>query len=318
MKKLMFVAAAVAAGVAVADVTSANVVGYQTMAFAKNTWTMTADTFIPVGSADMKLGNLIPKGVNGGTISINNFYLKMIDTNGKDLFVKNDKRIAAMEKGAEIQGKFKDSQMVEFAWVAAKNAWYLKCDSASGPSYRKYPMTDYKIPAGAGFLVCVTDDAALPNGVSFTYSGEVAKDPFDLDVAPMTFQITANIAPRDMKLSEFTITANEGSSITINNFYLKMIDTNGKDLFVKNDTRIAALEKGAEIQTKFNSSQMVEFAWVAAKNAWYLKCDSASGPSYRKYPMSDYTIPAGAGFLVYADAIGPNGATFTLPAALKK
>ena len=49
MKKLMFAAAAIAAGVAVADISSANVVGYQNRAAEKSGWNLIAGTFKTIG-----------------------------------------------------------------------------------------------------------------------------------------------------------------------------------------------------------------------------------------------------------------------------
>ena len=59
MKKLMFAAAAIAAGVAMADITSANVVGYQNIP-VKNGFNMIAFNFEPVdGSKSFAITNFI-------------------------------------------------------------------------------------------------------------------------------------------------------------------------------------------------------------------------------------------------------------------
>ena len=61
MKKLMFAAAAIAAGVAVADVTSANIVGYQSYQTESNESPAFGPTFIPVNGADgIKMKDLKP------------------------------------------------------------------------------------------------------------------------------------------------------------------------------------------------------------------------------------------------------------------
>ena len=60
MKKLMFAAAAIAAGVAVADVTSANVVGYQTYTLVPGL-NMISDAFLKVdGEGKILINDLIP------------------------------------------------------------------------------------------------------------------------------------------------------------------------------------------------------------------------------------------------------------------
>ena len=59
MKKLMFAAAAIAAGVAMADITSANVVGYQNIE-VKNGFNMIALNFQPVdGTEEIAIQDLI-------------------------------------------------------------------------------------------------------------------------------------------------------------------------------------------------------------------------------------------------------------------
>ena len=62
MKKMITMAAALAAGIALADVQSANVVGYQNNGFAGQGYAMGAATFLAVGTApaDMTLGMLAP------------------------------------------------------------------------------------------------------------------------------------------------------------------------------------------------------------------------------------------------------------------
>ena len=60
MKKLMFAAAAIAAGVAVADVTSANGVGYQDKAAAKEGWNLICGTFEKVDGSAMTLADAKP------------------------------------------------------------------------------------------------------------------------------------------------------------------------------------------------------------------------------------------------------------------
>ena len=67
MKKLMFAAAAIAASVAVADVTSANIVGYTTEEMAENGLGATAGAaFIPVSGESFDLAELSVTGVTAG------------------------------------------------------------------------------------------------------------------------------------------------------------------------------------------------------------------------------------------------------------
>ena len=60
MKKLMFAAAAIAAGVAVADVTSANIVGYQTKTIeTANQQEMVGATFVSVGGTALDIQDIV-------------------------------------------------------------------------------------------------------------------------------------------------------------------------------------------------------------------------------------------------------------------
>ena len=297
------------------SIESANIVGFQNYdivpAAGANKMVMTADTFIPVGEGSIKLGQIVatPKS---GSFTTANFHIMMIGLDGNPRYVKDDAQIAEMTDGTAIKSKYGDS-VVKFVWVTAKNAWYLSDDSAQRD--RKYPMTDYPIPHGAGFLIYV--DKTLSAGVSLTYSGAVKKEALPLGFGGdgvNEMHVTANIAPTDIKLSEVVVAANAGS-LTTANFHLMMVGDDGNPRYVKNDAQIDAMTDGAAIKSKYGES-VVKFVWVTAKNAWYLSDDSAQRD--RKYPMTDYVIPAGAGFLSYTDKTLVEGVTLTLPSAIEE
>ena len=66
MKKLMFVAAAMAAGVAMADVSSANVVGYNTLTLPAQEYVMVGVQFNSVGAEGLDIQDLFPNPLEQG------------------------------------------------------------------------------------------------------------------------------------------------------------------------------------------------------------------------------------------------------------
>ena len=134
---------------------------------------MSGNTFINVSGGDAKLGEIKPASKSDLDVDYDNFYLMLIGTDGNPRFVKDDEQIKALPNSADIINKYGESTM-QIAWAKAKNAWYLSADA--GGKNRKYPLTDYVIPAGAGFLVfCYPDHV---NGVRLTLPSalEPAKD----------------------------------------------------------------------------------------------------------------------------------------------
>ena len=151
MKKLMFAAAAIAAGVAVADVTSANVVGYQNLGMDLGVSKISAPTFLKIGGA-RKIKDLTPISKGGNTFLQSNFYLNFYDSIGNMLLVKNVDWIND-EKNVDKAIK-NDSRVysgkLQIGYNANKKHWYLAGDNSG-----KYPMDEFPIPAGEGFLMKV-------------------------------------------------------------------------------------------------------------------------------------------------------------------
>ena len=83
MKKLMFAVAAIAAGAAMADVTSANVVGYQNKELAGQANSFVAMTLMPIGiaKADVTLSQFVPTDGEAGWM-YNADYLMTLKPNG--------------------------------------------------------------------------------------------------------------------------------------------------------------------------------------------------------------------------------------------
>ena len=273
---------------------------------------MSGNTFINVSGSDTKLGEFKPVSKSELAVDYDNFYLMIIGTDGNPLYVNKDEQIKALPNSADIIDKYGSSTM-QIAWVKAKNAWYIYADSASSKN-RKFPLTDYVIPAGAGFLVRCSP--LLTAGVDLVYNGAVnpLATPFDADTD--TFSVSANVAPCDIKLGNVTVESKSDLAVDYDNFYLMMVGTDGNPRFVKDDDQIKALPNATDIIDKYGSSTM-QIAWVKAKNAWYIYADSASSKN-RKFPLTDYVIPAGAGFLVRCSPLLTAGVRLTLPSALEE
>ena len=146
MKKLMFAAAAIAAGVAVADVTSANVVGYQNFGVGSGLSSLSAPPFLKI-IGDRKLSDLKFVSKDGTAFTRGNCNLKFYDSIGNQLKVANDTWITTTYP-ATLTDRYTKTATVVFGYDETRQHWYLATDSGY-----KYIMDDYPINAAAGFLV---------------------------------------------------------------------------------------------------------------------------------------------------------------------
>ena len=124
---------------------------------------MSGNTFINVSGSDTKLGEFKPVSKSDTLVDYGNFNLTMIGTDGNPRYVKDDDQIKKL-KNAESIIKDYGTKTMQIVWVKDKAAWYISADSSG--KYRKYPLTDYVIPAGEGFLVRCSP--LLTSGVRLT------------------------------------------------------------------------------------------------------------------------------------------------------
>ena len=165
MKKLMFAAAAIAAGVAVADISSANIVGYQTIENPQmNTYQVA--TFNGIGEEGYSIQKLIPVGdtvVGGGEVTL--MTLKADKTTAKTFFYFTD---------------------AEYGTDCGEDGWFEDMNDTS-------ELSSYVFDPGEGFIFY------SQNGVArLTYSGEV-KYPVSLDFSQGN-TISGNFWPKKMPI----------------------------------------------------------------------------------------------------------------------
>ena len=157
MKHLMFAVAAVTAGICCADVTSANVVGYQTKGIGTNAGdikayqlNMMAPTFIAVGKQTVRLGDIQYKNFSTGASP-----LQFLNAYGATA------KVTADLIGTEAFAEFGAVDAV-FICVTQEDAdeyelpagWYLPDDWEGDGAF---PMNGVKVPAGQAFVLQVND-----------------------------------------------------------------------------------------------------------------------------------------------------------------
>jgi len=167
---------------------------------------------------------------------------------------------------------------------ASAPGWYL-CDDGAF----EYPMNDFPIPYGMGFLIDCGDEEA-----QIVYAGEVLKGEQDVDLVCGEYNMTGNAVPAPMTLGDFAI--KNGVSC-------------GSDLQFISPTAatpyISHPELG-DVEAMFFYLTPADYSeYGASAPGWYL-CDDGAF----EYPMNDYPIPVGKGFLIDC---GDEEAAFVMP-----
>ena len=290
MKKLMFVAAAMAAGLSFADVTSANVVGYANDTLTSTQWKPVCSQFLKIGSkdgSDMKLGELIPGGgwtygsdsikvlTKAATLDFDAVYLPEWASLTK-----------AQQRAATSAGR------TEGNWEAG---WYVY---TTKPDYTAC-KNDYPLPFGTCILVYSTT-----TGAYITSNGEVVQPEDQQIVTKLVsteWKFVGNCTPVARTLKDFV----PGNGWAYGSDSIKILTKAATlDFDAVYLPEWASLTKAQ--QRAATSAGRAEGNWEAG---WYVY---TTKPDYTAC-KNDYPIVAGAGFLAYSTT---TGATITQPSAL--
>ena len=198
MKKLMIAMAAMTAGVAMADVTSANIVGYAGNNLV-NGFKAIAPSFVNIAEKD---------GVKG-------FYLTQVTPSGADKHTSTENLLQL--------------QILDPSGVASANYVYHKGDTTR--AYKNFdgwyygttaikPENDVFFPVGTGFWVSGTE------ALTITTSGEVVQDSLQCDLVD-GFRLVANPFPVVTKLTNVIPSGAEKHTSTENLLQLQILDPSG-------------------------------------------------------------------------------------------
>ena len=151
MKKLMFAAAAIAAGVAMADVSSANIVGYTDKALRMGNMMLTP-CFAKIGASGYTLADVAVKGYDpydpdtweGGTSA--DVCIKILASNGA---------VAKDKDGNDLMYYFFDDMDTDESMGGLGAGWYNLDKSV------KFNVGDVSFPAGFGLWVYGADGLNL-------------------------------------------------------------------------------------------------------------------------------------------------------------
>lgn len=178
MKKLMCFAAALTAGIALADISSSNVVGYQDMPLESG-YNFIMSSFAPISESIM-LKDIRPKG-----IAYLGDMIQLLDDQGACM------RTAEYEDLGEVY------LQLTYATVddgAPADGWYIMEDWGFA-----HPQNDRVIPYGQAFCI-----EGLGAGESITFAGQVAAEDTEIQLAA-GFNFTGNCSPVSIKYKDIAI-----------------------------------------------------------------------------------------------------------------
>lgn len=185
MKKLMCAIAAVSAGICLADVSSANVVGYLNKEVTPNEWNLSCSTFQTVGDKVATLGD----------ITANDLFAFAADTlqtlNGNGGTLANYTFLSA-------------NVAPDYAEYGLSEGWYdydelMAWDWASEAPAKKNSV---ELPFGTMFILQSAND-----GAALVYSGEVLPTDKEFLIISGVWNMLGNATPVDLTLGD--ITAND-------------------------------------------------------------------------------------------------------------
>ena len=182
MKKLMFGIAAVSAGICLADVTSANVVGYQNKVINKQGFNYVGGTF---------------ERVDGETLSL-------ADVSKNDQFTcDNPDLLFFLDDGGGTRVR-KDGYLAQYSYFtkadydAPADGWYVY-DAIANDGTWLAPEEEDDFSYGAGAVVTtINKEAAL------IFSGAVHKGAPTIIISKIGFNFVGNPTPCDLTLSDVT------------------------------------------------------------------------------------------------------------------
>ena len=282
------------------------VVGYQNLGVDLGVSKLSVPTFLKISGA-RTISDLKPVSKGGNNFLPGNFYLNFYDSIGTSLIISNVDWIndpenvdAAIKKERWYSGK------VQIGYNTAKGHWYLANDNNG-----KYPMDAFPINNGDGYLMKVASTHTA--GVDMTYSGQVDDADTPIDIALGVSKLSGNVAPKTIKISDIVVTSKGGNNFLPGNFYLNFYDAIGNSLIISNVDWIKDPENvDAAIKKERWYSGKVQIGYNTAKGHWYLANDNNG-----KYPMDDFPIGAGEGFLMKVASTHTAGVTVSLPPAIE-
>ena len=181
MKKLMCAVAALAAGVAMADVTSANIVGYQTIEIpGGRVYSMFCPVFDKVGGATFKLGDIEVVGQDGKEYDGSDNAHKLTGLTARKL-----------KNGALAMG----------------TTWNYATTLKNGVPYKWTLQNAHtnEFESGEGIIVCNNS-----SNVFFRVSGEVVLEPMYCIPGGRVYSIWGNNTPNDITLGDIGVYGLDG------------------------------------------------------------------------------------------------------------
>ena len=302
MKKLMFVAAAVAAGVAVADVTSANVVGYtKDMLPGSNKYKPVCSQFLKIGSTDgqeMTLAELTPNiADSGSTHWVKADTIKVVSTGGAVDFTAKYYRWSDLTT-TQKRELFGDDE------ASFREGWY-KCENKTGFPITAECVNTYPLAFGTAVMALSSKSAATIQSNGEVYESETG---FVVLALPGSnkYRFIGNCTPNDLTLADFEPNiADSGTTHWVKADSIKIISTGGAIDYTAKYYRWSDL-------TTTQKRELFSDDEANFTTGWY-KCENKTGFPITSECVNAYEVPAGSGFLAISSK---SAATIKFPSAL--
>ena len=256
---------------------------------------MTVGTFINLTGETMPLKEFAIKSLSGTRFGLSNFQLIFFGQTGDPMAVKDDETMKTFCKDAyDALGE----SNLTFGYYRT-TGWFLADDSG-----RTYPMDDYPIAPGRGFIALNSGHA---DGVEVTFSGQVSKIDNDHTVPDGTYMLIGNSMPTDIALKDITIESLSGTRFGLSNFQLIFFGQTGDPMAVKDDEQMKTF--CPEAYAALGESNLT-FGYYRT-TGWFLADDSG-----RTYPMDNYVVKGGRGFIALNSGHA-DGVKVTVPSPLQ-
>ena len=276
MKKLMCAIAAVSAGICLADVTSANVVGYQNKEVTPNTMNISCSTFLPVGTDGSKA------------------VLGDIKANDTFAFAEDNLQLLTGTGGTLAQYTYCNEEWAaEFESTGLKVGWYdyEEISNWDWESTAPESKNNVELPFGSMFIL-----QSGYEGAALIYAGQVLDADKEFEIVPGTMNMLGNATPVDLTLGD--------------------IKANDTFAFAEDNLQTLTGTGGTLAQyTYCNEAWAAEFESTGLKVGWYDYEEISNWDWESTAPESKNSlpIPSGYGFIIQS---GYEGAGIIIPSPL--
>ena len=268
-KSVFGIGAAILCGTAVADVTSANVVGYANRDLVRSEFNYCVANFLPMGKdkEEMTMGDL------KFNANFKNSEIQILEDGGNTMTLDWEEYPLIENDGGELWAIF-DYIPADSAGAGGEG-WYLAQDGDLA-----YNMNEWLIPFGWQFVIDCTDRNSQIIG-----NGEVDRENEEFSLERSVFNYLGNCTPSELTLGDLILGAN------FKNSEIQILEDGGNTMSLDWEEFPLIEQDGGELWAIFD--------YIPADSAgaggagWYLAQDADLA-----YNMNEWIIASGDGFVI--------------------